>query len=152
MHPLAVYLLFFPLAAQADLYKCTDNTGKITYTNSACAKSGLKEAAVIPPPPPPALDKPTRVSETVKFPETAKPAVEKTPAASAPKNQNTASLQLMKSVQAGDDKCAKVNTAMGKIMDEMDAARRQGIPVDADAARNESLKNLQADKNRLGCF
>jgi hypothetical protein len=55
MHPLAVYFLFIPLAAQADLYKCTDDTGKITYTNSTCAKVGLKQSKVSPPPPPPVL-------------------------------------------------------------------------------------------------
>lgn len=165
MRPLVLLFLFFPLAAQATLLKCTDAKGNVTYTNAPCAKAGLKEAAVIPPPPPPALDKPARIPEiarapvavkapetVIKVPETAKPAVEKIPAAGTPKNQDMASLKLMKSMQAGDDKCAKVNAAMGRIMDEMDAARRQGTPVDADAARNESLKNLQADKNRLGCF
>lgn len=164
MRPIILLFLIFPLAAQANLLKCTDAKGSVTYTNSPCAKAGLKEAAVIPPPPPPVLDKPVRVSEPakvsepvrlvpepVKVLETAKPLVEKTPAAGTPKTQDTASLKLMKSVQAADEKCTKVNAAMGRIMDEMDAARRQGISVDADA-RNESLKILQADKNRLGCF
>ncbi len=144
MRPLVLLCLIFPLAAQASLLKCTDGKGNVTYTNSSCAKIGLKEAAVIAPPPPPALDKPAKVHET------AKPAAEKNPP--APKTQDTASLQLMKSVQADDDQCAKINTAMGRIMDEMDAARRQGLSAGAAAARNERLKKLQADKNRLGCF
>jgi len=158
MRPIVLLFLFFPLAAQANLLKCTDAKGNVTYTNMPCAKAGLKEAAVIPPPPPPALDKPARLPETaklpetIKLPETAKPVSEKMPAAGAPKIRDTASPQLMKSMLAGDDKCARVNAAMGKILDEMDTARRQGISIEADAARNESLKNLQADKNRLGCF
>lgn len=170
MRPIVLLFLIFPFAAQASLLKCTDTKGNVTYTNAPCAKAGLKEAAVIPPPPPPALDKPAKVFEsakvlenttvsetiklpqTLKLPETAQPVSEKMPAAGAPKIRDTASPQLMKSVLAGDDKCAKVNAAMGRILDEMDAARRQGISIDADAARNESLKNLQADKNRLGCF
>lgn len=146
MRPLVLLFLLFPLAAQASLLKCTDARGNVTYTNLPCAKAGLKETAVIPPPPPPVLDKPARMPETVK------PAVEKAAVASAPKSPDAASPKLMKSVRAGDDRCEKVNAAMGRIMDEMDAARRQGLPAAADAARNESLKNLQADKNRLGCF
>lgn len=144
MRPLALlFCLIFPLAAQAGLLKCTDGKGNITYTNSPCAKIGLKEAAVIPPPPPPALDKPAKAHEI------AKPAAEKNPG--TPKPQDTASLQLMKSVQASDDQCAKLNSTMGRILDEMDAARRKGR-ADANATWNENLKKLQADKNRLGCF
>ena len=143
MRPLVLLCLVFPLAAQAGLLKCADSKGNVTYTNLPCARIGLREVAVIPPPPPPVLNTPARV------PETARSVVEKDSA--APQTKDNASLQLMKSVQAGDDKCAKLNSAMGRIMDEMDAARRKGR-ADSNAAWNENLKKLQADKNRLGCF
>ena len=143
MRPLVLLCLVFPLAAQASLLKCADGKGNVTYTNSTCAKVGLKEVAVIPPPPPPALD------PSAKANEAAKAVSEKNPGAA--KIQGTASLQLMKSVQTGDDKCAKLNSAMGRIMDEMDAARRQGR-TDTNADWSENLKKLQANKNQLGCF
>jgi hypothetical protein len=143
MNPLAFYLLILPMAAHADLFKCTDGIGKVTYTNSACAKVGLKESKVIPPPPPPAVDK------VAKATETAKPAAEKN--VSATKAKDTVALQMVKT-SAANDKCAKLNAEMGRIMDEMDAARNQGPEAGAVSSGNENLKKLQAEKNRLACF
>jgi hypothetical protein len=143
MRPIILLCLLYPIAAQAILLKCTDNKGQITYTNSPCAKVGLKEAAVIPEPPPPALDGVAKVAEP------AKAAVEKK--TSSPKANETASLQLMKSAQADSDQCASLNNTMGRIMDEMDAARRRGQSTDTNGW-NENLKKLQAEKSRLSCF
>lgn len=145
MHPLAAYLLIFPLAAQADLYKCMDDTGKITYTNSACAKMGLKQAKVISPPPPPVPE--NSASKT----EPAKPAVVKAERNTPSKNKETVALQVVKPAQANSDKCAGLNAAMGRVLDEMDAARRSGRSTE-NAAWDNELKTLQADKSRLGCF
>lgn len=144
MHPLAAYLLIFPLAAQADLYKCMDDTGKTTYTNSACAKMGLKQAKVIPPPPP-VLENPARKTEP------AKPAIVKAEKNTRNKNNETVALQVVKPTQANSGKCARLNAAMGKVLDEMDAARRSGRSTE-NAAWDNELKTLQADKSRLGCF
>jgi hypothetical protein len=147
MHPLAVYLLFFPLAAQADLYKCTDNTGKITYTNSACVKSGLKEAKLIPPPPPPVVDAPSKSIQQAK----PAPAANKV-ADAAPRSRENASVQLMKADSGKNSACAKLNGDMGRTMDEMDAARGQASKHKQQAEWNDRLGRLQAEKNRLGCF
>lgn len=140
MHPLAAYLLILPLSAQADLYKCVDNTGKITYTNSTCAKVGLKQDKLIPPPPPPVLDNAAKANAAAK-PAAAKEA--------GSKGKETVALQLTNPAQASNDKCAKLNAKMGIIMDEMDNARRHGR---TDFDGNENLKHLQEEKNRLGCF
>lgn len=145
MHPLAIYFLIFPLTAQADLYKCTDKVGKVTYTNSACAKAGLKEAKIIPPPPPPVIDKPAKVAEPIM------PAVEKSAANNA-KSKDSVALKLVKPAQGSQDKCAKLNGDMGRIMDQMDAAHRNNQTPDEEAGWNEVLKKLQTEKNRLGCF
>lgn len=144
MHPLAIYLLIFPLTAQADLFKCTDHAGKVTYTNSACAKVGLKEAKLIPPPPPPALDKPAKTAEA------AKPALEQVTVNA--KDKETVAMKLVKPAQGTQDKCAKLNGDMGRVMDQMDAAHRNGQSANANPAWDEALKNLQSEKNRLGCF
>ena len=143
MHPLAVYLLLlFPLAAQADLYKCTDKAGNVTYTNSPCAKAGLKEAKLIPPPPPPAIDMPAKA-------RSAKPVADKSEP--APRPQQTAALPVMKS-SPSLDACAQLNADMGKTLDEMDAARNQGAAPRQQAEWNNKLDRLQAEKSRLGCF
>ena len=143
MRPLAICFLIFPLAAQADLFKCTDNAGKVTYTNSACAKAGLKEAKIIPPPPPPVLDKPAKAAETATVAEKN---------AAGVKDNDTVAMKLVKATQGNQDKCAKLNGDMGRILDQMDTAHRRGQPSGEEAGMNEALKKLQADKNRLGCF
>lgn len=149
MHPLAIYLLLFPIAAQADLYKCTDNSGKVTYSNSSCTKAGLKQAKLIPPPPPPAVNAATKASKEQSN-QQAKPATDKI--AAAPKARETASVQLMKSSSGKDGMCAKLNNDMGRTMDEMDAARDQGYSARQQAEWSDSLQKLQSEKNRLGCF
>lgn len=143
MHPLAIYLLILPLTAQADLYKCTDHTGKITYTNSVCAKAGLKQAKVIPPPPPPAVDKPARPTESPR------PVAAQTPDG-AKDDKNAVALRMVQAPQGNQDRCATLNSDVGRIMDKMDAASRSGHPL--DEGWNEALKKLQGEKNRLGCF
>jgi len=42
-------LLLFPLCAQAQMYKCVDERGKIQYTDKP--QAGCKEAAIKPSPP-----------------------------------------------------------------------------------------------------
>ena len=150
MHPLAVYLLLFPLAANADMYKCVDNAGKVTYTNASCAKAGLKEAKVIPPPPPPAIDPVAKTEQPPKTPGNKTASNKAVEPAAKPKQ--TAALQVMKSVQSNSNACGKLNGEMGRIMDEMDAALSQGASADKHAAWNEKLNKLQADKKQLGCF
>jgi hypothetical protein len=145
MHPLTFYFLFLPLAAQANLFKCTDSVGKVTYTNTSCAKAGLKEAKILPPPPPPALDATAKVSQQAKT-------VAGKTAYPEPKPRQTAALQVMKSTQSNSSACAKLNEDLGKTMDEMDAARSQGSTAKKQAEWNIRLDNLQTEKNRLGCF
>lgn len=140
---LAIYLLLFPLAAQADLYKCTDHAGKITYTNSPCAKTGLKQAKVIPPPPPPAIDKP------VKAVESPRPSAAQN-AETTRKNENAAAVKMLPASSSSQARCAGLNSDMGRIMDKMDAANRSGHPL--DEGWGVALKKLQGEKNRLGCF
>lgn len=146
MHSLAVYLLLFPLAAQADLYKCVDAAGKVTYTNSACAKSGLKAAKLIPPPPPPAVDSPARARAAEKA------AAGTPPETSAKPRQQTAALPAMRAAQSGGPACDTLNRDLGRIMDDMDAARTGGASAAQQAAWHKRLGELKTEKTRLGCF
>ena len=139
------------LPAQATLYKCQDGSGKVTYTNLSCDKSGLKETRIIPPAPPPA--EPVASLPAAKKSEAASESVsdEKQPAKPG-KKQGGTSLQLIKSQESSDKKCAKLNDTLGNTMDEMDAARRKGYTAKQEAEWNAKLKKIQADKNKLGCF
>jgi len=142
---------FLSLPAHATLYKCQDGSGKVTYTNLSCDKSGLKETRIIPPAPPPA--EPVASLPAAKKSEAASESVsdEKQPAKPV-KKQGGTSLQLIKSQESSDKKCAKLNDTLGNTMDEMDAARRKGYTAKQEAEWNAKLKKLQADKNKLGCF
>jgi hypothetical protein len=147
MHRLAIFfLLAFPFAAQADLFKCTDNAGKVTYSNSACAKSGLKEAKLIPPPPPPALDK----SPPPKTAESDRPVAEKN--ADRAKNEQVVALTMVRPAPGNTEKCAKLNGDVGRLLDQLDATRRSGEVSSQTAEWDKTLKDLQSEKNRLGCF
>lgn len=146
MHSLAVYLLLFPLAAQADLYKCVDPAGKVTYTNSACAKSGLKAAKLIPPPPPPAVDGPARARAAEKA------AASTPPETRAQPKPQTAALQARRSTPSNGNACDTLNGDLGRIMDDMDAARSGGASAAQQAAWNKRLGELKMEKTRLGCF
>lgn len=143
--------LFFPLAAQADLYKCTDGAGKVTYTNLPCSRMGLTETKVIPPPPAPAEQSKAKRSSVPQVDET--PAPEKsTASAKKKKKQQSDAVTSMKPRESSDKKCAKLKDQMGKIMDEMDAARRHGYTSKQESDWDNKLRKLQAEKNRLGCF
>lgn len=134
------------LPAHATLYKCQDTDGRVTYTNLPCEQNGLKETKVVTPPPPPAEASPVR---PVVSPES-RPAGNQ-PSDHDRKNSGT-TLQLIKSPEPRGNKCAQLNDAMGKVMDDMDAARRKGYTQKQEAEWNARLKKLQADKNKHGCF
>ncbi|GAB4168034.1 MAG: hypothetical protein Fur0039_06080 [Rhodocyclaceae bacterium] len=61
MHSRAWVLLvffggFLPVAARADIYKCLDESGRVTYSNivqKGCHKLNLEPLSTIPPPPAP---------------------------------------------------------------------------------------------------
>lgn len=139
-------LLILALPVHATLFRCEDAAGHVTYTNLPCDKAGLKEAKVIPPAPPPAEPAPVK-------PEAAPAAKSAEKESKEPeKKKSEPTMQLIRSQESKGDKCAQINKAMGKIMDDMDAARRQGYTTKQETEWNAKLKKLQADKATHGCF
>lgn len=138
------------LPVHATLYKCQDAAGKITYTNLPCDKSGLKETKIIPPAPPPAEPAPAKAKPAKA--DTASEADSAEKRSSTSEKKSGTSLQLIKSQESNEKKCNRLNEQLGKTMDEMDAARRQGYTPKQEAEWNAKLKKLQADKNKHGCF
>jgi hypothetical protein len=146
MHLLTpLLLLTLSLPAHATLYKCQDDAGRVTYTNLPCERNNLKETKIVPPPPAPAEPAPA-----------APPAAQESSAAarsgSAPEDKGGPTLQLFRSAEPKANKCAQINETMGKLMDDMDSARRQGYTQKQEAEWNARLKKLQAEKNKHGCF
>ncbi len=148
MRLLILFCLFVPLAAHADLFKCVDNAGKVTYTNLPCSKMGLTETKVIPPPPPVTRQAKPAAGRAEKFADDGATAE----STAKPKKKKEKSVQLVHPQESNHKKCAKLKDQMGRIMDQMDAARRQGYTVKQEAAWDNQLRQLQAEKNRLGCF
>lgn len=134
----------------ATLYKCQDAAGKTTYTNLQCDKSGLKETRIIPPAPPPAEPAPAKAKPAKADTTSETTSAEKR--SSSSERKSGTSLQLIKSQESDEKKCNRLNEQLGKTMDEMDAARRQGYTPKQEAEWNAKLKKLQVDKNKHGCF
>jgi uncharacterized protein DUF4124 len=65
--------LWAPVCAAQTMYKCTDSQRRITYSNEACEKQGLKDAG-------PVVDRTT----SMPFTEPQKPAAGKGPAKAPP--------------------------------------------------------------------
>ena len=147
MRLLVFLCMLFPLAAQAGLFKCTDQAGKVTYTNLPCAKMGLTETKVIPPPPLPA-----------QHGKSAPVAAEKASITDSAAENHVRTQKKGKPVRAAqpqesnNKKCAKLRDRMGRIMDQMDAARRHGYTAKQETDWDNKLRQLQAEKNRLDCF
>lgn len=148
MRLLVFLCIFFPLIAQADLFKCTDRAGKVTYTNLPCAKMGLVETKVIPLPPLPAQHaKSAPVATAEKTSITAGAA--ENPGGTKKKDKPARAIHPQES---NNKKCAKLRDQMGRIMDQMDAARRHGYTAKQETDWDNKLRQLQAEKNRLSCF
>lgn len=162
MRLITLLCFLLPLAAQAGMYKCLDNAGRVTYTNAACEKTGLKEGKLIPPPPPPAIDRPQAQSSlaqspAVQLPSPAKLAINKPASVMAskevpPKEMPATKLALNRATIAKSGNCDQINMQIGQVMDEMDVARPAGYTAKQEADWNQTLSRMQVEKSRLGCF
>ncbi len=148
MRLLVLLCMLAPLAAQADLFKCTDQAGKVTYTNLPCAKMGLTETKVIPPPPPLPVQRGKPASAAAEKASIADSAAENRPGTRKKEKPARAAHPQ----ESNNKKCAKLRDRMGRIMDQMDAARRHGYTAKQETDWDNKLRQLQAEKNRLDCF
>ena len=109
---MAVSALLACHEAAAQMFKCTDKSGKVTYSSTKCSELGLKDAgevrdrlqvtpapAVTPPPPAPAAAQTRPASPPVSGP-TVQPEAPKPAAAAEP---------------APERRCFVVSTAKGKV-------------------------------------
>lgn len=130
----------------ASLNKCVDAQGKITYSNLLCNNAReVRKVEIDPAPlPDPVLKKPV-----VK----AAPQPAKTSEPAAPVQldaQHQGSKKTSTKVSARQ--CDSLSEQLGKVMDKMDAARRQGYTQKQMDDWNHDVKTLERKKQQSGCF
>lgn len=145
---LALASLFPAIAmAQATLNKCIDAQGLVTYTNKPCTNARETHKVEIDPAPQP--DRP--LIETTQAP-TAKP-IE---APSARKPSITLDQGMVprteKAASPSTKKCDDLSDKLGRTLDKMDHARRQGYTLGQMNKWNEEVRVLERKKQQSGCF
>lgn len=132
--------------AQTTLNKCIDAQGRVAYSNLPCPKSRTAQKIEIdpaPPAPPPA----------------AKAAPEKrAPARRAPAD-TPAQLQLETGrtpehsvPRVSARQCDALTDKLGRLLDRMDEARRQGYTLEQMNRWNAEIRELERKKQQSGCF
>jgi Domain of unknown function (DUF4124) len=145
---LALTSLFPAIAmAQATLNKCIDAQGLVTYTNKPCTNARETHKVEIDPAPQP--DRPQ--IEATHVPST-KPAE----APSAPKPSITLDHRVVprieKAANPSTKKCDTLSDKLGRTLDKMDQARRQGYTLGQMNKWDEEVRDLERKKQQSGCF
>lgn len=119
------------------LNKCTDANGKVTYSNLPCSNAHDVRTLAVDPAPPPA---PAR-RQTVPPPPAA-------PAALKLENRRTTGAPS----RSASRRCDALTDKLGRVVDRMDEARRQGYTQAQMDAWNREARDLERQKANAGCF
>lgn len=127
----------------ANLNKCIDAYGKVTYSNLPC--KGARQVRTVeidpaPPIPPPSVPKvDMQKSAPTDAPDKRDGAVKLETFGATPKktNQNT---------------CDTLTDKLGLVLDKMDGARRKGYTQKQMDEWNNEIKSLERKKQQTGCF
>lgn len=131
-------------ATAASLNKCVDAQGRITYSNLPCHNARETHRIEIVPVQPP---DPVR-----------KPAIKPSPASPAAKPEPSATVKLeaqtqgKKLPQTSARQCDSLSDKLGKVLDKMDTARRQGYTQKQMNDWNDEVKELERKKQQSACF
>jgi hypothetical protein len=150
MSPRQVAVLFSMCAlfsvqawAQSTLNKCIDTQGKVTYSNLPCRDA--REARKVEIDPVPQTDRaaaqPTR-AQAAQSPAPKPAAIRLETQRSNGKPAPRASAQ----------KCDTLSDKLGRVLDKMDEARRQGYSQAQMNKWNEEVRELERKKQQSGCF
>ena len=137
--------VFIAQAGAAEtLNKCIASSGEVTYSNLPCkdAKQALK-VEIDPAPPPPPKPKPVpriAADKQLSDPQTAEQQTEPRHAA------------RRKATVDNTRQCNALADKLGRVMDKMDHARRQGYTVKQMDVWNQDVKTLERKKQQAGCF
>lgn len=131
-------------AAAATLNKCVDAQGQITYSNLPCnnARETRKIEIDLVQPPDPVRKPPVK-------PVTASPATKPEPRATVRLETQT---PKGNAPRTSARQCDTLSDKLGKVLDKMDAARRQGYTQKQMNDWNDEVEELERKKQQSGCF
>ena len=136
-------------AAQESLNKCIDAQGAVTYSNKPCSKAHEGQKVNIDPAPVP--DQPRAVPVQV---QATQPAVSKNDPIPAPETRH---LKLQRdsgkaTQNSSAKKCDTLSNTLGRVLDKMDQARRNGYTLEQMNKWNEEVRDLERQKQQASCF
>lgn len=143
-----VALALIASAEAATLNKCIDTQGKVTYSNLPCRNAREARTLEIDPAPPPDAARPQPVKATAPA-EPKEPAPIRLETQRAPKRMNTAEKPVS---HASARQCDTLSDKLGRVVDKMDLARRQGYTQEQMDKWNLEVKELERKKQQSGCF
>ncbi|WP_324780666.1 DUF4124 domain-containing protein [Thiobacillus sedimenti] len=129
-------------AAGATLNKCIDARGRVTYSNLPCHDAREARTVDVDPAPSPAAP-PASVQPRPSGARAASPAP-KTDPAEPPRKQPVATRSMRQ--------CDTLSDKLGRVLDKMDQARRNGYTQKQMDAWNLEAKEIERKKQRAGCF
>lgn len=133
-------------AAEATLNKCTDAKGRVTYSNLPCPISRTAQKIEIDPAPPvPAAA--AGVAGGKPVPTRRAPA--KPPAPLQPEAGRTSEQPASR---GSTRQCDALTDKLGRLLDKMDQARRQGYTLEQMNRWNAEVRELERKKQQSGCF
>jgi len=142
-------LLLMPLVAAAStLNKCVEANGMVTYSNLPCKNAREVHKLEIDPPPQPDPVRNAPKARAIK-PERAVP--EHADSNNEPKAKTRHS-PSQSDTRAHANKCNTIAERLGRVLDKMDAARRQGYTQEQMDSWNRQVKDFERQKQQSGCF
>lgn len=160
-----------PAIEAAALNKCIDAQGQVTYSNLPCRNAReIRKVEIDPPPKPDPVPVKVAKPQPAALPQSiAKPQVETQPQAAtlpadvpravstppAPsQDMPTAAPQKpgKSSIRLTARQCDGLTDKLGKILDQMDQARRSGYTQQQMDAWEQEIKDIESKKQQSGCF
>lgn len=162
-----------PAIEAAALNKCIDAQGQVTYSNLPCRNAReIRKVEIDPPPKPDPAPVPAKVAkpqpavipqsvaqpQTAAQPQAAVPPADVPPVAyplpassqgmptTAPQKPGKSSIRLTAR------QCDSLTDKLGKILDQMDQARRSGYTQQQMDAWEQEIKDIESKKQQSGCF
>lgn len=142
-------------AAQATLNKCIDAQGAVTYSNKPCRNAQTVHKLEIDPSPIPEQPRVEPVQVRPAAPAAAQPLPNPAPAIIQLETQRVpmSIKPTGKIVQQGSTgQCDTLADKLGRVLDQMDQARRKGYTQAQMNGWNEEIRELERKKQQSGCF
>ena len=139
-------LIVLPTHADAGtLNKCIEANGQVTYSNLPCKNAHeTRKLEIDPPPLPDPAPKTLRVKPDRKEPK------REEDTSLSPSEPRRATHQPATPLPVG--KCNTLADKLGRVIDKMDAARRQGYTQVQMDDWNQQVKDIERQKQQTGCF